>query len=101
MIEKEAEAIAGYDLCNKDLREITSHIMRRTYRKRTELDSDINIINLNNGLYNWKENKLYPHSPSTLSIKQKPIVYDPKAKPKLFGKFLSQVLYPGNIRTSH
>ena len=67
--------------------------MRRTYHKRIEFDSNIHIINVSNGLYNWKENKLYPHSPDYLSIKQKPIFYDPKAKPKLFGKFLSQVLY--------
>ena len=100
LIAKEAEAIAGYDLCNKDLREIISHIRRRTYHKRIEFDSNTNIYNVSNGLYNWKENKLYPHTPQYLSLKQKPIVYDPKAKPKLFGKFLSQVLYPANIRTA-
>lgn len=99
LIEKEAETIAGYHLCNHDLREITSHIMRRTYHKRIELDSNGYLINVSNGLYNWKENKLYPHSPDYISTKQKPIFYDPKAKPKLFGKFLAQVLYPGNIRT--
>lgn len=100
LIEKEAEAIAGYNLCNENLREITSHIRRRTYHKRTELDSDINIINLSNGLYNWKENKLYPHTPQYLLTKQIPIVYNSKAKPRLFGKFLSQVLYPADIRTA-
>jgi hypothetical protein len=26
--------------------------MRRTYHKRSEIDADINIINLKNGLYN-------------------------------------------------
>ena len=79
---------------------LKSHIKRRTYCKRKELDSDAHIINVIMGSYNWKENKLYPHSPDYYSIKQKPIVYDPKAKPKLFGKFLSQVLYPSNIRTA-
>ena len=100
LVEKEAEAIAGYDLCEKDLREIIGHISRRTYHKKTEFDSDTYIINLSNGLYNWKENKLYSHTPEYISIKQNPIVYDPKAKPKLFGKFLSQVLYRENIRTA-
>ena len=40
------------------------------------------------------------HSPDYLSINQKSIVYDKNAKPKLFGKFLSQVLYPRDIRTA-
>ncbi len=35
----------------------------------------------------------YIHTLPVPINKQKPIVYDPKAKPKLFGKFLSQVLY--------
>jgi putative DNA primase/helicase len=100
VIEKEAEKLFGYSLSNRDLSEIKGHIMRKTFCKRTELDKDINIINLKNGLYRIDTNELKKHSPSYLSINQKPIVYDPKAKSKLFGKFLRQVLYPSEIRTA-
>ncbi len=41
-----------------------------------------------------------PHDPKYLSIKQIPITYDKKACPKLFGKFLKDVLYPTEIRTA-
>ena len=100
VIEREVESIFGYDVSNKHLAEIKGHIMRRTYHKRNEFDLDINIINLQNGLYDIMKNELRPHTPYYLSLNQKPIFYDPAAKPKLFGKFLKDVLYPTEIRTA-
>ena len=92
LIEKESEYIFGYKLANKHLTEIKGHIIRKTYRKRLELDSDLDIINLQNGLYSISKNELMPHTPDYLSINQKPIVYDPTLKPKLFWNFLKDVL---------
>ena len=74
--------------------------MRSTYRTHDEIDSDLNIINLKNGLYNIRTGEFREHSPDYLSINQIPVIYNPKAKPKLFGKFLSEVLYPSEIRTA-
>jgi hypothetical protein len=51
LIEKEAEAIYGYELANRHLSETKGHLMRKTYHQRAEIDADINIINLKNGLY--------------------------------------------------
>ena len=67
--------------------------------KFEEFDKDFNIINMKNGLYLIKEDKLVQHDPNYFSINQKPIVYNPLARPKLFGKFLSEVLYSTDIRT--
>lgn len=100
IIEKEAENIFGYELSNNHLTEIKGHIMRRTYHKRLELDMDLDIINLQNGLYSINKNQLMPHTSDYLSINQKPVVYDSNAEPKLFGKFLKDVLYPQEIRTA-
>jgi putative DNA primase/helicase len=100
LIEKEAEAIYGYGLANRHLFEIKGHLMRKTYNQRIEIDADINIINLKNGLYNIQTGEFKAHSPDYLSINQVPIVYNPKAKPKLYGNFLHQVLYPSEIRTA-
>ncbi len=100
VIEKEAELMFGYDLANKHLSEIKGHIIRKTYCKREVLDSDISIINLQNGLYDILNGTLRPHTPYYLSINQKPIVFNPNAKPKLFGKFLRDVLYKDEIRTA-
>ena len=100
LIEKELETYYGYQLKINDIKEIKAHIMRRTYVRLEEFDKDFNTINLKNGLYLINEDKLVPHNPNYYSINQKPFPYNPKAKSKLFGKFLSEVLYPSDIRTS-
>ena len=100
LIEKEAEAHYGYGLVNRHLSEIKGHLMRQTYHQRTEIDTDINTINLKNGLYNIPTGEFKPHSPDYLSINQVPIVYNPESKPKLFGQFLRQVLWSSEIRTA-
>ena len=100
LVEKEAENMYRYDLANKHLSEIKGHIMRSTYLTHDEIDSDLNIINLKNGLYNIQTGEFKEHSPDYLSINQVTVPYNPKAKSKLFGKFLCDVLYPSEIRTA-
>ena len=100
IIEKHAEKLYGYTLANKHLAEIKGHIMRKTYHKREEIDADINIINLKNGLYNIVDDKLSKHTPKYLSINQKPIAYNKYATPERFGKFLQEIFYPRDIRTA-
>ena len=75
VIEKTAESLCGYEVANKHIAEIKGHIMRLTYHKREELDADVNIINLKNGLYNIETGKFKEHTPDYLSITQKPIPY--------------------------
>ncbi len=99
LIEKLSEEKIGYKLKNHSLSEIKGHIKRRTYKSIKEFDKDTKIINLQNGLYDIFKNELKPHSPNYYLINQKPIIYNSKAKPKLFGKFLSQVLYSHDVRT--
>ncbi len=50
LIEKLSEEKLGYKLKNHSLSEIKGHIKRRIYKSIKELDKDINIINLKNGL---------------------------------------------------
>ena len=104
LIEKEAERIYGFKLTNGHLSEIKGHIIRSTYRTRDEFDSDLDIINLKNGLYNiqageFKEHSS-EHSSEYLSINQILVVYNHNLRPKLFGKYLREVLYPTEFRTA-
>jgi len=55
---------------------------------------------MKNGLYNIETNELMKHTPDYLSFVQIPIFYNRESKPKLFGKFLKEVLYPREIRTA-
>jgi putative DNA primase/helicase len=100
LIAKELENIYGYELDTANLAQIIGHIKRRTYHKHEELDGDINIINLKNGLYNIDKDVLLPHDPNYFSINQKPITCIKDAKPQRFGGFLKEVLYARDIRTA-
>jgi putative DNA primase/helicase len=71
-IEKEFNQKATIHVC----REVVDHIRRKTYHKRSEFDTNLNIINLKNGLYHVLEDELKPHTADYLSLNQKPIVYD-------------------------
>ena len=100
LIAKECEKMFDYDLNNERLSQINGHIMRRTYHKHEELDADINIINLKNGLYDIDNDVLKPHSPDYLSINQKPIIYNKEANADRFEQFLTEVLYSRDIKTA-
>ena len=100
LIEKELDKTFDFKLKTADITEIRNYVMRKTYTKKEEFDADINVINLKNGLYNWRTNEFFPHSPDYYSLNQKPIVYNPNARPKLFINFLKQVLYQQDIRTA-
>jgi P4 family phage/plasmid primase-like protien len=100
LIEKELESIFGFELRLYDITEIKGHIMRKTYVKREKFDSNLDIVNLINGLYNMPTGKLEPHSPDYYSLNQKPFPYNPKARPKYFIKFLKDILYVDDILTA-
>lgn len=100
LIEKELDKTFGFRLRTSDITEIKNCVMRKTYVKKEKFDSNLDIINLKNGLYNWRTNEFMPHTPDYYSLNQKNIVYNPKARPKLFIKFLKEVLYLQDIRTA-
>jgi putative DNA primase/helicase len=100
IIEKELENEYSYELKTSIIYEVKGHIKRHTFVKPEEFDRDHNIINLKNGLYHIKENKLKPHSPDYYSINQKSFGHNSLAKSQLLGKFLREVLFPNEIRTA-
>jgi putative DNA primase/helicase len=98
-IKKLCEKLYGFDLNIRQRAEIREHIRCKTYHKLADFDSNIDIINVKNGLYNLQTNTLTPHSPEYLSLKQCPIRYDPKAKPRIFGRFIREIVYFEDIRS--
>ncbi|PWU80347.1 MAG: hypothetical protein DLM72_12660 [Candidatus Nitrosopolaris wilkensis] len=75
-----------------ELNEIVGHIKRRTYVDRLKFDSNIDVLNLRNGLLNIKTKELHPHTPAYLSIVQMPTEYKPEAEcPKIL-EFFKDVL---------
>jgi phage/plasmid-associated DNA primase len=100
LIEKELEETFGFKLRTSDITEIKNHIMRQTYTKRESFDSNLDIVNFTNGLYNIRTDKVVSHTPEYYSLNQKPFPYNPKARPKYFIKFLKEVLWTEDITTA-
>jgi P4 family phage/plasmid primase-like protien len=99
LIKKELEQIGGYEININVRREIIEHIRNKRIVSRSEFDKDLNIINVENGLYHITEDRLTEHTPDYLSMVQKPIPYDKEAKSDLFDKFVNEVVYPDDVRT--
>jgi P4 family phage/plasmid primase-like protien len=99
LIEREAEALYGYDLKLKVLTEVKGHIMRQTHHNLAEFDANPNIKNMQNCLYDFMKDEQMEHTPDYLSLKQIPFPYDPRALPKYFGPFLLDTLYKTDIKT--
>ena len=100
IIRKILESMYGYDLNISKRSEIREHIRNKTYHKISEFDSDINIINMTNGLYDIQKDELNSHSPDHLSMNQKPIIYDPNMPaPECFIKFIKHIVYPTDVWT--
>ena len=100
VIDKELEETFGFKLRTSDITEIKNHVMRQTYTKRESFDSNLDIVNFTNGLYNLRTGKFVSHTPDYYSLNQKPFPYDPKARPKYFIKFLKEVLWTEDITTA-
>ena len=99
LIGRELEKRHGYDINTPIVNEIRDHIIRKTGVTKDKFDADLDVINLENCRYNWREGKRLDHTPDYLSLNQKPIKYNPDAIPRRFIKFLLEVLHLKDIRT--
>jgi P4 family phage/plasmid primase-like protien len=80
--------------------EVINHIRRRTGVDRNQLDSNPDILNLQNGFLNMETGQFTEHSSSHLSLTQLPAPYNPEAKCPNILKFLEEVLQPQDVSTA-
>ena len=59
-----------------------------------ELDADIWLLNVNNGIIDLRDGTLRPHDPSKLQTKLAPVNYDPDATCPRFEQFLGEIFGP-------
>jgi putative DNA primase/helicase len=57
------------------------------------------LINVRNGMLNWRTGELLSHDPQYLSINQIPVAWDPNAKSEMLDEFLNAVLPPDALKT--
>ena len=78
-------------------KEIIEKIRNLSRISMEDFDNDINIINMENGLYHLDEEKLYSHDPNYLSKIQIPIKYDAKARCPSIDEIARRVLKTNDI----
>jgi len=80
------------DCSTRLVNEIVNKIKRRTFVSRDTFDSQPNILNLKNGLFDLNTYELKSHTPSYLSLIQLPVNYNPDAISFGFVKFMKECL---------
>lgn len=108
VIMKELQMKYEGQLTESIVKEVLGNVRRSTYVSKDTFDSNPRWINLATGFYNVLTKEFIPHGDKPpmiggkeyLSVNQKKIVYNPRAKPKIFGRFLKEVLYPKEVRTA-
>ena len=73
-------------------RKIIAHLKGITMVSKDKFDANLDLINMKNGLYDWREKILYGHSPKYLSQIQIPVNYDPDATSDLISTVLDRVM---------
>lgn len=89
----------SYDFKRYEKNEISDYIKYKNVVDREDIDTDLHLINVKNGMYNFKTKKLLPHDPKYLSLIQIPIEYDPTKKCPNFIKFINESVSKSDIDT--
>ena len=84
-------------LTNSLTAEIIAKVKGLTYNSMDIFDKDRDLVNMRNGLYNWKTGELYPHDPDYPCLIQIPVEYNNEADCPNIKEMLSKVVSQENI----
>lgn len=98
IIRAVSERVFGEHLNSYHVNEILNHIRRSTYIKREDLNNNLWVLNLENGVFNIKSFAFAAHSPDLLTTIRIPLKYDPAAACPEIEKFISEIVYPEHIK---
>jgi putative DNA primase/helicase len=94
VIKSEVEDILGSVCKTNHVNEIVNKIARQTYVGRNVFDNtNLNLICLDNGVFDIKENKLISHSPEYNFTSKINVSYIPHQKCPKIEKFLNDILF--------
>jgi putative DNA primase/helicase len=96
-VAQECQKRLGNNYKKERMNEVVHYIEVACRCKVEELNTKPHLINLNNGLYDWIEEKLLPHEEDYLSTVRIPVKYDPAATCPTVDYFLTSTLPPDCI----
>lgn len=80
--------------------EIMDYIKTENQVERSEIQPPEHLINVNNGVYNIRTNKLEPHNSKYYFLYKLPIDYNPNAKCPKIMKYFTSTLTPEYVKLS-
>lgn len=90
---REVVKAMGKGLRDKHLTEVVDLITELSKKPYDEVDRHAkDLVNVKNGMLNWRTKELLPHDPKYLSTIQIPVAWDPDAKSEKLDLFLKTVL---------
>jgi len=105
LVYRDGIYIPGEDLLKKEIRELLEEACSTHYSKeiveaikdltvieRDKFEVDTNLINLENGVLDFRTGELAPHNPELLFFKKIPVNYRPEADCPIIKKYLVDVL---------
>ena len=81
LIKAELERLGGFSITTHLRTEVINHIKARTLVDRGEFDTNLDIMNVKNGLINIRTGEFKEHDPNYLSLIQLPVRYNPRGAP--------------------
>jgi putative DNA primase/helicase len=93
------EIMGGEFVTSHVKKEVVGHVSDRTYVDTNAFDADDNILNLDNGLYDFANDVFLPHTHKHLSLCKSAVIYNPDAKCPNIDTFIKDVAEPHRIQT--
>lgn len=81
------------------LKETQTYLKHKRWIKPESMNNRTDLINVKNGLLEWKTGVLHPHTPKYYSTVQLPITFDPAAEAPSTKKFLQEVVESDTVPT--
>jgi putative DNA primase/helicase len=91
IIHTECQKRLGEKASTHCVDEVTNYIRGETYVDREVFNADLNLINLENGVYDIEQGQILPHSPSYMFTHRLPITYRAAATCPTIEKFLEDI----------
>jgi len=94
ILSQEVTAILGDKFSSHRVHEVQFYVETCARMDADSMDYEAtNLINVENGMLNWRTGELFPHDPKYLSTMRVPVNYNPGAKCPNIEKFFSEITH--------
>jgi putative DNA primase/helicase len=90
-IHAECQKRLGERASTYNVNEVLNYMRGETYVEREMFNAHVNLVNLENGVYDLQNGELLPHNPMYMFTNRLPLIYDPDATCPRIEQFLMEI----------